>query len=1107
MKIKKLLAGFVSAAMIMGTMMLPTFADGEGATGTPGPVTVSGVSIAEGMTYDTIQEAYNEIKDELVAKAGLGEEALSEEDFNAFFTDGGKITWTISGEQKVTDPRMFSFGRAANRFGEGRLITEINIVGDENAVLDLSDVNGTFALPYNWWNVADSTNTALKCKNITFNGIKSMPSATYQCVLYPTTYEFDGCTFNGNLYSYQNFDVDMTIKNSTFNAPDDKTQYAFMSQGLGGTITLDNNKIYGYTRGINLQRETADFIVTKNTIESNVSEPDRGAVQITDGKSFVVTGNTIDVNGGNAFWFHSAANNSNATYTISENNIKAPYLANDDTTFGVNDKITAVGNIYNDTDTKKCMEKEATEAIESTVTALQSVAKIGDKEYVSLADAVKAAKDNDTIIIFGTVENAQKYLPADKTVTFKGAEEKTVLKFSGAVALHQNAEKTLTFDGLTMEWPNANYNGIQHSVNLVYKNVTVTGMPFLYAVNETFENCKFVQTDSNAYNVWTYGAENVVFKECEFQSAGKSVLIYNEGTLKNGKIDVQGCKFNASSPVEGKAAIEIDSTSSNYKLSIDKKTTATGFGTGSTSGNSLYNVKKYKIEKQADNTFKSNVTISVGGKEVTAVPLNAKVIDKIKTTGATIELKDLHKNDKINLADDSTYELVVKTAPKAEAEKANAAIKEAADANPSKLILDVYVQKTDSNGNESKVDVRGQNIIYTLDETVAEGSAVNVYHVDADGNASKVANVKRDGQTIEFTADSFSTYAVTYTADSLTEAEISENVGVVFSKVEGTDNEYNIVLKALDGKKINRFMVARLAFKNACGTVDYEITPAANMTASLESTNAQSREYRFNMDGTNASGATGDAITIGKIVFEGYGALDFSVDTSYVAAGAINVVETAKDADNIVTSYSAADGTLTVNMDSAPEKGKITDTIELEKKTLTVNIDFNNRVEKNAAAYQNMKVVISGGDLAQDEVIALGEDNFTDDSEKTSYSVSKELTVNTAYTVTVSGAGYRTARYTVTMTGDKVLNFWNNAKDADTVVEEGNAASARKVTFLAGDIVKDNNINVYDLSAVVSYFGTKVNKDTQAEYAKYDLNRDGVIDSKDVAYVLVSWGK
>jgi hypothetical protein len=88
-----------------------------------------------------------------------------------------------------------------------------------------------------------------------------------------------------------------------------------------------------------------------------------------------------------------------------------------------------------------------------------------------------------------------------------------------------------------------------------------------------------------------------------------------------------------------------------------------------------------------------------------------------------------------------------------------------------------------------------------------------------------------------------------------------------------------------------------------------------------------------------------------------------------------------------------------------------------------------------------------------------------------------------------------------------VLNFWNNVKDNDFDVEEGNAASAKKVTFLAGDIVKDNNINLYDLSAVVSYFGMiDLSSDpSKYKYAKYDLNRDGKIDSKDVAYVLVSW--
>ena len=333
-------------------------------------VTISGIAgVAE--SYDTIQDAYEAVKAMLVANSGLVEQPLSEEAFNAFFTDGGKITWTIYGNQQVTDNRMFSFGRAANRFGEGRHITEINIVGgNSSASLDLSAVNGTFALPYNWWNVEESVNTALKCKNITFNGIKSMPSATYQCTLHSTTYEFDGCTFNGNLYSYQNFDVNMTIKNCTFNAPAD-TQYAFMSQGKGGTITLDNNVFSNYTRGINLERATADFVITNNTIVSTVSEPDRGAIQLTDGKSFVVTGNKVDVNAGNAFWFHNAATNGNVTYTISNNDIKAPYIGYYGTSFDVNDKITSSGNKFNSTDTTKCMKKGATVAEATNLTAIR----------------------------------------------------------------------------------------------------------------------------------------------------------------------------------------------------------------------------------------------------------------------------------------------------------------------------------------------------------------------------------------------------------------------------------------------------------------------------------------------------------------------------------------------------------------------------------------------------------------------------------------------------------------------------------------------------------------------------------------------------------------
>lgn len=164
----------------------------------------------------------------------------------------------------------------------------------------------------------------------------------------------------------------MTIMNCTFNAPAGKQiQYAFMSQGKGGRITLANNNINGYTRGVNLERATANFVFTNNTITSTVSEPDRAAIQLTDGKSFTVTGNTVRVNAGNAFWFHSAATNEAVTYVISNNNIQAPYLGYYATTFDVNPKITSSGNKFNNTDTTRCMKKEATEATATNLTAIR----------------------------------------------------------------------------------------------------------------------------------------------------------------------------------------------------------------------------------------------------------------------------------------------------------------------------------------------------------------------------------------------------------------------------------------------------------------------------------------------------------------------------------------------------------------------------------------------------------------------------------------------------------------------------------------------------------------------------------------------------------------
>ena len=328
-----------------------------------------------GQEYASMQEAYEAVQPQVSTVFGLGQEAFSASDtdkcakFDELFPEG-KITWTIYGEQKLTNEYMLSFGRKASYFG-ARTLKEIEVVGgNSQATLDLTGTDGTFALPYNWWG-STVDNIKVTFKGITFKGIKSIPS-TWATPGQETPYTFENCTFNGNLYGYHDYNINLTIKNCTFNAPAD-TSYALMLQsdkGITGKVTVDGCKFNGYTRGVNLQRPGTDFVFTNNTIVSTVSVPDRGAIQLTDGKSFVVTGNTVDVKAGNAFWFHDAATNSDVTYTINDNDIKAPYIGYYGTSFDVNTKITSSGNKFNSTDITKCMKKGKTVAEATNLTAI-----------------------------------------------------------------------------------------------------------------------------------------------------------------------------------------------------------------------------------------------------------------------------------------------------------------------------------------------------------------------------------------------------------------------------------------------------------------------------------------------------------------------------------------------------------------------------------------------------------------------------------------------------------------------------------------------------------------------------------------------------------------
>ena len=390
-----------------------------------------------------------------------------------------------------------------------------------------------------------------------------------------------------------------------------------------------------------------------------------------------------------------------------------------------------------------------------------------------------------------------------------------------------------------------------------------------------------------------------------------------------------------------------------------------------------------------------------------------------------------------------------------------------------------------------------------------------VFYLNGEMYEDMNAEYDEEENVFVFTVNHFSEYVI---ADiELMESGITKNISIEY-RATANPNVYDIYAVAGEDKKINRFSSVQLKFdlwndpENRTD-VAYTLAPAENIKMSEPDADGY---VLFNFDGVNAEDSkVASEVLFATVTFEGYGKFKFStVDTASKAK-----LHTATIIDNIVVDY--------VCDVSSEYKLNIQNTIEAQLyvpvTNLKVNISFPNTINDNAFAYQDMTLTVSGGDLEEDLVVKLGGDfdiselsvyngrkapNVTADFVSGAYvvEINQLLTVNTSYVVTVEGAGYRTARYTVnTQETDKTLNFWNNVKDNKVEIEEDKETSAKNVTFLAGDIVKDSLINIYDLSAVVSYFGEIMNVTAEHPYAKYDLNRDGKIDSKDVAYVLVSW--
>ncbi len=543
-----------------------------------------------------------------------------------------------------------------------------------------------------------------------------------------------------------------------------------------------------------------------------------------------------------------------------------------------------------------------------------------------------------------------------------------------------------------------------------------------------------------------------------------------------------------------------------YSNNIDESEICENIGSGNyLDGNTVKSVDEVNSNNNLTNEEKVEIINKV---QVEDKDSAAKVADVIKSLPTDVKetipvdtIKNIaNADDSIKNSDEEKIITAIAVNPSESANKV-AQLEVKKNDNTTSLkqpegVNAVYfeVKLSDENGDLiTKTDVP----VY-IEIDVGADNAANVNNVlrEHDGVVSSLPFSKVDDDTIAMSSAKFSDFVVVMNQDI---ADGSAVLGF-YENTAADDNTavFDMYLTAKDNETLDKFESGEFEFIKT-GTSGAEFTPADNLTIEYNEESGLYKVFRKDGSVTYPRIETKDgkpAIKLGTVTLTGIGSGSITTDK-------IKMYRHSKDGENLAVAIPTSP-MATVSYEIKPS---YTD--------LTVEVSYPNNITNNETAYQDMKITVAGADFS--ETYKLGKDasgNVSFENNAYTLKISDKLIKNTAYTVTVEGAGYRTARYTVNMTGNKTLKFWNNVLDNAQAIEydENGAAVAgartTKTTFLAGDIVADNTINIYDLSAVVSYFGTTgLNASNYPQYAKYDLNRDGKIDSKDIAYVLVSWGE
>ena len=462
-----------------------------------------------------------------VTKKVVGNVSNAAQLASALTSDAAQIAVTLVED---IDLSIASLGQQTGGSGEYKL-------GGENTKSILIDLNN------HTLNLTTSYMSKLGAKNddalFTIQNGKMTSSTTggtwniYDLTFANCNYKIEDVVFEKSI-AFTNDNRTVTMNNVTINEKNGD-YYAMWISAVGQNITIDGLTLSSTGRGIKIDEEYVDnpTKVTLNISNSEFTTVSKAAIMVDSKKGAEINVSNVDI---------------------------------------ANVAADPVFTVWIDEDAKDYADKVIVNGAKVRIEGSNEQIVATSNEELAAA----AIADNATIYL----TKGEYVIPAaakGKTVTFIGIgnPEDVEVAVTKVGTGYENCDYGLdgsnaTFEGITITTNSSTYIGYARCDG-TYKNCIINGTYTLYG-ESTFEDCVF-NVSGDVYNIWTWGAKEIEFTGCTFNSDGKALLLYQEDDATV-NLTVTDCIFNDKGGLDSKkAAIEIGDSSKKqaiYNVTVSK---------------------------------------------------------------------------------------------------------------------------------------------------------------------------------------------------------------------------------------------------------------------------------------------------------------------------------------------------------------------------------------------------------------------------------------------------------------------------------------------------------------------------------------------------------